>query len=285
MALIVNGEIIEDSVVRQEVERLRPHYESVFADRPRSEREAQLLEWSRENVVELTLLNHYARQHVEPMPPEQVEAAFEQLRTNLGGDEQLKNEFGDKSLDEIKQQVELQLRVGRLLEDNCKDLPQPSNEAVSEFYEKNRDEFYTPLRIRVAHIVSHINWQSDETAAHEKIVQAADELGRGVPFEMLVTKYSDCPDNGGDLGYITRGQMVEEFEDVVFNLDINQVSDIFRTRFGFHMAKVYDKKPPVILPLEKVRDQIISRIREQMRSDAIDDFLDRLRSSAVVEQV
>ena len=52
MALIVNGEKIEDSAIRREAERLRPDYERVFADQDKEEREAQLLDWSRENVIE-----------------------------------------------------------------------------------------------------------------------------------------------------------------------------------------------------------------------------------------
>ena len=51
--------------------------------------------------------------------------------------------------------------------------------------------------------------------------------------------------------------MVEEFNDVVFNLGIGQISDIFRTRFGYHIAKVYDRKPAAIPPLTKVRDGIV----------------------------
>ena len=47
MALIVNGEKIEDSAIQQEAERLRPDYERVFADQETEEREAQLLDWSR----------------------------------------------------------------------------------------------------------------------------------------------------------------------------------------------------------------------------------------------
>jgi len=51
MAFIVNGERIEDSVIKQEVERLRPDYERVFVDQEPKERETQLLDWSRENVI------------------------------------------------------------------------------------------------------------------------------------------------------------------------------------------------------------------------------------------
>ena len=115
--------------------------------------------------------------------------------------------------------------------------------------------------------------------------KAHDELKNGAVFETLIAKYSDCPDNSGDLGYITRGQMVEEFEDVVFNLGVNEVSDVFRTRFGFHIARLYDRKPAVIPALEEVKEQVVSELKEQMRNKAIDEFVDRLKSKAKIEKI
>ena len=78
--------------------------------------------------------------------------------------------------------------------------------------------------------------------------------------------------------------MVEEFEDVVFNLGVGQASDIFRTRFGFHIAKVYDRKPPVIPELKEVKHQITDTLIEQAKSKAIDDFIDKLKSKAKIEE-
>ena len=100
-----------------------------------------------------------------------------------------------------------------------------------------------------------------------------------------MAKYTDCPDSGGDLGYVVRGQLVEEFEDVVFHLNVDQVSDVFRTRFGFHIAKLYDRQPPAIPPLKAIRGQIVDEVKEQKREQALGDYLDALRSKAMVEEV
>lgn len=77
---------------------------------------------------------------------------------------------------------------------------------------------------------------------------------------------------------------MEEFEDVVFNMGPGQTSDIFRTRFGFHIAKVYDRKPPVIPDLKEVKDQIVDALKEQAKSKAIDGFIDKLKSKAKIEE-
>jgi parvulin-like peptidyl-prolyl isomerase len=82
-----------------------------------------------------------------------------------------------------------------------------------------------------------------------------------------------------------RGQMVEEFEDVIFNLGVGQVSDIFRTRFGFHIAKVYAREPAAVAALEDVKGRITELLSEQIRSEAIDNFIDGLRNEAKIEEV
>ncbi|MHC4624125.1 MAG: peptidylprolyl isomerase [Planctomycetota bacterium] len=284
MALIISGEKIEDAVIQQEAERLRPHYEQVFKDQDPKEREAQLLDWSRENVIERVLLNQHAKKHGKQVPEAELEAAFQAIKEQCGGDDQLREEFGAENEEEIKQHIELHMRVDRLLQDACKDLPEPADEAVSKFYNENKEQFKSPEQVRVAHIVKHIGGQADEASAHASIIKAQQELKNDTVFENVVARYSDCPDNGGDLGYITRGQMVEEFEDVVFNLAVGQTSNVFRTRFGFHIAALYDRKPAVIQPLQQVKDQIVGQLKEQMRSTAIDRFLDEIRSKAEIKE-
>jgi parvulin-like peptidyl-prolyl isomerase len=285
MGLIVSGEKIEDSVIEREVERLRPHYEQVFKDKDSKEREEQLLDWSKENVIERILLNQHARKHGPQIPKADVEEVFSQLKERCENNEQLKQEFGSADEGKIKEEIEQRMKVELMLQEVCGKLEKPSKKAIGDFYEENKEQFKSAESIRVAHIVKHVNWQTDEAAAREIISKAQDELKKGAAFEMLVAKYSDCPDNGGDLGYITRGQMVEEFEDVVFNLPVGQPSEVFRTRFGFHIAKLYDRKPPAVASLEEVKDRIIEALTEQMHSKAVDDFVDRLRSEATIEDL
>jgi parvulin-like peptidyl-prolyl isomerase len=285
MAITVDGERIEEAAVQREVERLRPHYERTFADKDPEERQAQLLEWSRENVIERVLLAQHAQASGIQIPRAEVEAAFEQIRKQLADNEQLSEEFGTSDENRIAEQIESRMKVERMLQDLCNSVPDPSPEEVAKHYEQNKDKFQSPEQVRAAHLVKHINWQTDESAAHETIMKAVAELKDGKPFEVAVAKYSDCPDNAGDLGYITRGQMVEEFDDVVFNLGTDELSEVFRTRFGFHIARIYDRRPAALLPLKQVKDQITGELKEQMRNKAVDEFIDQLRSKAQIREV
>jgi len=285
MALIVNGEKIDDSAIQQEVERLRPDYERVFADQKPEEREAQLLKWSRENVIETVLISQEAEKNGEKIPPDRVEAVLAKLKKQYDDPKKLYEDFNAENDEQLKRDIEKQMIVEQRLSQVCKKLPKPSRAALRKYYEENQEQFKSDERVRVAHIVKYVNWQTDEQTAYEVINRAYEELKSGVAFEALVDKYTDCADSGGDLGFVMRGQMVEEFEDVVFNLGAGQVSDIFRTRFGFHIAKVYSREPATVADFEDVKDQVAELVREQMQSEAIDNFIDGLKSEAKIEEV
>lgn len=279
MALIVNGEQIDDSVIHQEAQRLRPDYERFFKDQSPAQQQKQLLQWSEENVIERVLINQQARKSDYSVPAAELDSAVaeaEKQHTVNGKGEKL----SARTLEKIRADVELELKVQHLLQDICKDLPQPSARQIRQFYEQNKAQFERPEQLRVGHIVKHIDWKTDDRAAVDIMEKVQGLLNSGAVFETLAAEYSDCPENGGDLGYITRGQMVEEFDDVVFNLGPGQVSDVFRTRFGFHIARVYDRKPPVIAELEEVKETIAEELKNQMQVQAIYDFVDDLKSKA-----
>ena len=283
--MIVNGEKIEDSAIKQEAERLRPDYERVFSDQDPKEREAQLFDWSKENVIEKVLINQEAKKNGEKIPETEIESALAKIKEQYTDPEQLYKALGVKDDAGIKEQIEMQMRVEQTLSEVCKDLPDPPQADIQQYYEKNAEQFKTGESARVAHIVKYVNWQTDEETAYNSIKEAHDELKNGASFEVVVDKHTDCADSGGDLGYVVKGQMVEEFEDVVFNLGVGDVSDIFRTRFGFHIAKAYDRKPAAVAELKEVNDQIVSALQEQMRGKAIDDFIDALKNKAKIEDV
>jgi parvulin-like peptidyl-prolyl isomerase len=285
MAWIVNGERIEDSAVRREIERLRPEYEKVFSDQSSEEREAQLFEWSKENVIERILLRQEVKRSEEQIPPAEVEAALGRLKEKYGDLKKLYEDFEAEDDNQVKDKIELTIRVNRKLEHFNKNLPKPSKDQIDLYYKTHQEQYRQNGYVRVAHIVKYIDWQTDEETAERNILQAKAELEKGVPFEFVVDKYTDCDDSGGDLGFISKGQTVEEFEDVVFNLEPGQISHIFRTRFGFHIAKVYEKEPSFVPELSEVKNDIINELRKQMHDKAIEEYVDDLKKRASIEIV
>ena len=131
----------------------------------------------------------------------------------------------------------------------------PTRKEIDLYYKTHRSSFFAPERVHVLHIIKNIE-DSDRHSARLLLEGAERDLRSGISFAEVADRYSDCSGNGGDLGWFTRDVMVEEFEEVVFNLQPGQVSPIFETRFGLHIALLLEKRPAGIRPLSEVYDEI-----------------------------
>lgn len=274
--LYVNGEKIGEEVIQAEVEKLRPDYERVFADKPQAERQKQLYEWSRENVIEAVLLRQAASKDQKGVPSEAIDKAYEQFV----------KQNGDKSDNEkqVRAEIAQQLRLERLIKKVADGAKEPSEKDIRKYYDKNADRFTIGESVRASHIVKHHKPDVDSDDMKSRMQQILNKLRNEADFDEMARKHSDCPENAGDLGYFGRGRMVAEFEDVVFAMEPGQISDVFRTEFGYHIAMVTDKKPAIPCPLEDIREVIVQELTAQARQKALEKFIDAQKAKAVIEE-
>lgn len=156
-------------------------------------------------------------------------------------------------------------------------------------YQQNIQQYEVPNRVHVEHIllmtVGKTPAEVDEI--HQKaedILKQADK--KGANFEELAKKYSEDPgskDKSGDLGWITQGQTVPEFEKVAFSLPKGAISGIVKTQYGFHIIKVLDKEVAHTKPFDEVKDSIraplmLSKADAEANSEA-DKLSEEIRQS------
>jgi peptidyl-prolyl cis-trans isomerase C len=124
-----------------------------------------------------------------------------------------------------------------------------SNEEAFEYYKAHRHEFKSQETIQAKHIL---------VESAEKAEQIYWDLKKGLFFEEAAKQYSSCPSAsvGGDLGHFTRGQMVPEFEEAAFALEINEISRPVKSQFGYHIIKLVDRKKAGISDFSEVEEQI-----------------------------
>jgi len=114
---------------------------------------------------------------------------------------------------------------------------------VQQTYQRLTEE------VRAAHILISVNEEAtpaDTLAAYQKTADLRKRIVAGEDFEKLAREFSQDPSgkvNGGDLGYFTALQMVGPFEEAAFSTPVGSISPIVRTRFGYHIIKVKDRKP------------------------------------------
>ncbi|MCX7017231.1 MAG: peptidylprolyl isomerase [Candidatus Sumerlaeota bacterium] len=286
MALYVNSEQVDEKEIEDEVARLRPHYNRLVAQGEESEdQEKQLHEWSRENVIERVLLRQAAFCDPAEVPADQVDKFYHELADRYGGVEKFRERFGadDAKEKEIKEDVARRMRVEWFIDKIASQAAPLTDAEIEAYYQANLEKFTIPEMVRASHIVRHPEPDVAPEQMRADMEKLLKQLRGGAEFAELARTQSDCPANGGDLGWFPRGHMVERFDDVVFAMQPGEISDVFETEFGFHIATVADKAPARPRPLEDVRESLVKELAEQSRQKAIEDFVDVERARSVIE--
>ncbi|MEL6559305.1 MAG: peptidylprolyl isomerase [Bacteroidota bacterium] len=113
-----------------------------------------------------------------------------------------------------------------------------TDELIQEAYDRMKTE------VKASHIL--ISAKTDSVAAKKKILEVKALAEKGLSFDSLASIYSSDPSaksNGGNLGYFTSMQMVYPFESAAYQTEVGKISDVVTTRFGYHILKVFDKRP------------------------------------------
>lgn len=142
--------------------------------------------------------------------------------------------------------------------------------AVKAWYAANEARYKQPEQRQASHILLRVEQgapEADVQLARSKIEQLASDLkSRPNDFPKLAKQHSQDPgsaEKGGDLGFFGRGMMVKPFEDAVFGLKENQISEVVRSDFGFHLIKLSGIRPERVRALAEVRSEIVSELKRQ----------------------
>jgi peptidyl-prolyl cis-trans isomerase D len=139
-----------------------------------------------------------------------------------------------------------------------------------QYFETDKERFRKPAQRLASHIL--IN-EGDEAQATLQEIQ--DKLAAGEAFADLAEAYSQDPgsaSNGGDLGWVSPDDMVEEFEDALFAMEVNTVSEPVKTQFGYHLIQLNDVRESELPVYEEVKFDIIQEMQAS-RSENV--FLDQ----------
>lgn len=275
MPLIINGERVEDDVLERELLRLSAGLE-MDAPYAGGADPAVLRSSAMRTVVGRTLLLQAAAARRLRVTPAEVEAERRRQWGSPGN-----SVCGTGVADAVAQN----LLLARVQADLTRHVPRPARAAVADYYQQHRQRFFLPEAVDAAHIVRACFTQEENSAAESALLQAEAELRQGKPFPQVANRYSDCKGVGGAVGWVPRGTMVQEFEDVVFALEPGTRSGVFRSVFGLHIAMVKRRRSEGFRPLEEVRLQIAAELFAAARNDELNRQLAQMEANSEIRFV
>jgi peptidyl-prolyl cis-trans isomerase SurA len=180
---------------------------------------------------------------------ERVEQQIRYMIDRVGSESELEKTFGSplkKIRKDTRKTLREQLLVEQVRSAKFRSL-KISRREVEDFYATYKDSLpKLNETVDISHILMLVK-PSDEalSKAYEKANRILEQLKNGADFAKLAELYSDDPASakrGGDLGLISRGDFVPEFEAAAFNLKDGEISDIVQTQFGFHIIQMIERR-------------------------------------------
>jgi hypothetical protein len=266
MILEVNGVRVPAEAIRAEAARLR-HRAIEAGEEITLELANDLVNEAEKLLIERVLIDLEATRLGLVIQPEEVNC-----HTNLHAPE-------------IRADIQRRLRVDKLVEFWTKDLKPPGAKAIKQIYARQREELRVPEFIFVEQIIKNVYHEDEREGARAQIETVAQELDAGGDFHALVAEHSDCPERGGALGFITRGEMVPEFEEVVFALPLGRPSPVFESRFGWHIARVTQRKPAGVMSFADAAPRIARSVLNQLKEQELAERLEALHARASVRRL
>lgn len=209
--------------------------------------------------------------------PEEAEAALQEHRRDYPADafERMLKEQGI-TLEDWRRDLEAGLLMEKVVRQAVYAGLAVEEAEIGDYFQEHRDEFDRPAQVRARQIV---------VANKEEGQRVLGRLRQGESFAEVARQASLSPDaeQGGDLGFFSRGEMPPAFDAVVFTLPVGRLSDLVESEYGFHIFLVEERREAVRLDLKAVHDEIRDKLLAEKEEQAYQQWLQNLRGRATIE--
>ena len=290
IAAVVNEEIVTISEVRDamalEAEQLHQQQSGATLQRALQE----LYQRTLQSLIDVELQLEQARKLNLSVSEEDVTYHVDRLKEqNQITDEQLQQMLQSRGLtmEAYREQVRRGLLVGKVVNVEVRSRLAILDSELEETYRQQRERYRIAGELTLSHILFMVPEHAtpeQEAYIKDKAAAALQQLRNGGDFATLAKLHSEGPsaDRGGLLGTFRSGELLPGFEEAVATLQPGEISDLVRTRVGWHIIRVEDKKTGDYKPFEAVRDAIKEELSRTRAEQKYEEWVESLRQQAHV---
>ena len=255
-----------------------------------AEQQAALDKQAMEQLISAELLYQASAKLEFKDLDKQIDDKVAQGKARFKDEQEFKKAIKDLEMDEkeLREYTRRDLLISRFVETAFMSKVAVSEAEIRAFYDQNPDKFKRDETVKASHILIGADSKTsadDRKKAREKAEKLRKELAGGADFATLAKGNSTCPSSqqGGDLGFFGKGQMVPAFEKAAFALKPGEISDVVETQFGYHVIKLTEKKAAETTDFKDVKAKIEEFVKGQKVNEAIQKYLAETRKSAKIE--
>ncbi len=167
--------------------------------------------------------------------------------------------------------------ISLLLQKEIESKAKVTDQEGRDYYEKHKEDFAPISQIRASHILVKTEEEAKKILERPKKGEDFAEIAKKSSIDTASAK------KGGDLGFFSRGQMDPEFEAAAVRLKRGEISEPVKTKLGYHIIKVTDKKVGQAVEFEKVKDTLSQRLTAEKQKELFDSYIEGLKKKYKVE--
>jgi len=240
-----------------------------------------------EQIIDKTIVEQEAKQAGITVSDEELDFTLKEMKSRFKLDEtEMEKALEKQNMTEesFREQWRFQLLTQKLMEAKVKGNVAVTDQEVKEYYQQTYGDYEEGVsEIRIAHILILNNGPD----ALRKATKIADEAKTGEDFPKLAKEYSQdtmSAQNGGDLGYFKKGDLVESLEFAVKDVQINEIVGPVESPGGYHIIKVLDKKDSKTGIPQSYSNEIRNTIYSQKAEEMLKTYLKNIKETAYIER-
>ena len=223
-------------------------------------------------LVDHYLVLEYGRQSNITISKKELDSALEVIKKDYPEEEVFREMLLHRYMayEEWKEGLRRQLLVRKIIAEVYKGISPVTPEEIKAYFDSHGPEFERPSIVELHQIVTH---------REEEAKALWERLQKGERFDELAREYSTAPEaeDGGEVGWISKDELDESIDNVIFSLQVGEISPVVKTPYGYHLFQVQSKRPEGAESLEEAWKEIETKLVQQRQEVLYNDWIARLR--------
>lgn len=285
MAIYVNDERVDPTWIEGEFGAIKAQAESL-GNISCCERDPEFRAQATDNVVARVLLNQESRRRQLTVEESEIDDALARIEAQHGGREQLLANLGlhPCEIEAVRGDITNGLRVEKTLRACLGPPHEPAEEEIRAFYDAHLADYMTEEEARATHIFKNGGKVEERQKIYDELRALRRRALAGEDFDQLAQEHTDKEDKLTDLGWFKQRDFMDEFSLIIFSLEEGEVSPVFPSYFGFHLAKRTGTRAPQPVPYEEIREEIRARLIAEDQQAKSRQLVAQLKGTARIEE-
>lgn len=286
IAIVVNDEIITESEIARALHPIYEKYKSLYSENKLLAKLEEAKQGLMQQFIDDRLILSEAKKLNIEVDEKEVDKRIGDLIKRLGSKAAFERTLSEQriTIKDLKARYKEQLMTRKLIDLKVGARIMITPIDITNYYNKNAAEFNQPEEIKLKNILISSKNDMDPKKAAEVARDISKRLKEGCDFAGLAKEYSAGPgaSEGGEMGYVKKGDLMPDIEKVVFNLKEGETSDIIQTGLGYHIFKMEEKKPARVLTISEARRDIEEAIFREKINQKIKGWVESLKKNAYI---